>query len=74
MKTITELSNVLVNFILAGVVLRVIWTAFRMIFEDNGELKQIRNLIIVAVLAAAVFALKETILSYYLYLFFSLYF
>ncbi len=66
MKTITELSNVLVNFILAGVVLRVIWTAFRMIFEDNGELKQIRNLIIVAVLAAAVFALKETILSYYL--------
>lgn len=66
MKTITELSNVLVNFILAGVVLRVIWTAFRMIFEDNGELKQIRNLIIVAVLAAAVFVLKETILSYYL--------
>ena len=66
MKTITELSNVLVNFIRAGVVLRVIWTAFRMIFEDNGELKQIRNLIIVAVLAAAVFALKETILSYYL--------
>lgn len=66
MKTITELSNVLVNFILAGVVLRVIWTAFRMIFEDNGELKQIRNLIIVAVLAATVFALKETILSYYL--------
>lgn len=66
MKTITELSNVLVNFILAGVVLRVIWTAFRMIFEDNGELKQIRNLIIVAVLAAAAFALKETILSYYL--------
>ena len=66
MKTITELSNVLVNFILAGVGLRVIWTAFRMIFEDNGELKQIRNLIIVAVLAAAVFALKETILSYYL--------
>ena len=66
MKTITELSNVLVNFILAGVVLRVIWTAFRMIFEDDGELKQIRNLIIVAVLAAAVFALKETILSYYL--------
>ena len=66
MKTITEPSNVLVNFILAGVVLRVIWTAFRMIFEDNGELKQIRNLIIVAVLAAAVFALKETILSYYL--------
>ena len=66
MKTITELSNVLVNFILAGVVLRIIWTAFRMIFEDNGELKQIRNLIIVAVLAAAVFALKETILSYYL--------
>ena len=66
MKTITELSNVLVNFILAGVVLRVIWTAFRMIFEDNGELKQIRNLIIVAVLAAVVFALKETILSYYL--------
>ena len=66
MKTITELSNVLVNFILAGVVLRVIWTAFRMIFEDNGELKQIRNLIIVAVLAAAVFDLKETILSYYL--------
>ena len=66
MKTITELSNVLVNFILAGVVLRVIWTAFRMIFEDNGEMKQIRNLIIVAVLAAAVFALKETILSYYL--------
>ena len=66
MKTITELSNVLVNFILAGVVLRVIWTAFRMIFEDNGELKQIRSLIIVAVLAAAVFALKETILSYYL--------
>lgn len=66
MKTITEISNVLVNLILAGVVLRVIWAAFRMIFEDNGELKQIRNLIIVAVLAAAVFALKETILSYYL--------
>lgn len=66
MKTITEISNVLVNLILAGVVLRVIWAAFRMIFEDNGELKQIRNLIIVAVLAATVFALKETILSYYL--------
>ena len=56
----------LVNFILAGVVLRVVWTGFNMMMEDTGGLRQIRNLIIVAVLAATVFALKETILSYYL--------
>ena len=66
MRTITEVSNVLVNFILAGVVLRVVWTGFNMMTEDNGGFKQIRNLVIVAVLAATVFALKETILSYYL--------
>lgn len=66
MRTITEVCNMLVNFILAGVVLRVVWTGFNMMMEDTGGLRQIRNLIIVAVLAATVFALKETILSYYL--------
>lgn len=66
MRTITEVCNMLVNFILAGVVLQVVWTGFNMMMEDTGGLKQIRNLIIVAVLAATVFALKETILSYYL--------
>ena len=66
MRTITEICNVLVNFILAGVVLRVVWIGVIMMMEENAEFKQIRNLIVVAVLAATVFALKETILSYYL--------
>ncbi len=66
MKTITEICNVLINLILAGAVLRTAWTAFCMIFENGIEGKQIRNLIIVAVLAAAVFTLKDTILSYYI--------
>ena len=66
MRTITEVSNVLVNFILAGVVLRVVWIGVIMMMEENAEFKQIRNLIVVAILAATVFALKETILSYYI--------
>ena len=66
MKTITEICNILVNFILAGVVARVAWTAFNMMAGDNTDLKPIRNFIIVAVLAAAVFTLKATILSYYI--------
>lgn len=66
MRTITEVSNVLVNFILAGVVLRVVWRGVIMMMEENAEFKQIRNLIVVAILAATVFALKETILSYYI--------
>ena len=66
MNTITEICNVLVNFILAGVVVRVAWTAFNMMASENTDLKPIRNLLIVAVLAAAVFTLKAVILSYYI--------
>ena len=65
MKTITEVCNILVNFILAGVVTRVAWTTFTMMTSDNTDLKPIRNFIIVAILAVTVFKLKATILSYY---------
>lgn len=68
MSTITELCSALVKFILAGVVVRIIWNAFSMMMEEDGKgaLKQIRNLLVVAVLAGAVYALKDVILSYYL--------
>lgn len=68
MKTITEISDVLIKFILAGVVLRIMWNAFAMMMEEDGRgvLRQIRNLIVAAVLATAVYALKDVILSYYL--------
>lgn len=68
MNTITEISDVLIKFILAGVVLRIMWNAFAMMMEEDGRgvLRQIRNLIIAAVLATAVYALKDVILSYYL--------
>lgn len=68
MNTITEISGVLMKFILAGVVLRIMWNAFAMMMEEDGRgvLRQIRNLLIAAVLAAAVYALKDVILSYYL--------
>lgn len=66
MTTIESICNILVNLILAGVVFRVVFIAFKMILEQEGDWKDIRNQIIVAVLAAMVFTLKETILYYYL--------
>lgn len=65
MTTIEQISNVLVNLILAGVLFRVVFSAFKIIVEQEGEWKQIRNLIIVAILTITVFTLKETILYYY---------
>lgn len=65
MTTIEQICNALVDLILAGVVLRIAFLAFRMIVEQEGDLKQIRNQIIVAVLAATVLLLKTTILFYY---------
>lgn len=65
MTTIEQICDVLVNLILAGVILRVAFTAFRIIVEQESDLKQIRNQLIVAVLAATVLTLKTTILFYY---------
>lgn len=65
MTTIEQICNILVNLILAGIVFRVAFTAFKMVMEQEGDWKEIRNLIIVAILAITVFTLKETILHYY---------